>query len=315
MKTPIALIIFNRPQETQRVFDVIKAIRPEKLFIISDGPRSKDEASICNAVRSIVEKIDWSCEIQRNYSETNLGCRKRVSTGIDWIFEHADKAIILEDDCLPEPTFFSFCEELLEKYENNEKVMHISGNFFHQKNKSFVSGDSYFFSSIPHIWGWATWKRAWKRYDATMNEWPQLKESGALKSTFGNAAAYEYWSTVWDQYRAGKIDSWDGQWLFACIRNQGICINPTKNLISNIGFGTTATHTKKGSPFASMPTQPLSFPLSHPKKIEVSTTTDNFTWRQNFGINRKLSQRILGPIRRKFPSQYSSIRNLFRKKR
>lgn len=313
MKTPVALIIFNRLQETRRVFDVIRAAKPEKLFIISDGPRNKEEAVTCASVRAIVENIDWPCEVQRNYSETNLGCKKRVSTGIDWVFEHVDKAIILEDDCLPEPTFFSFCEELLERYRDDEKVMHVSGNFFHQKNKNFVSQNSYFFSSIPHIWGWATWKRAWKKYDVNMKEWSGLRKSGDLEKIFNNAAAYEYWSTIWDQYQAGKIDSWDGQWLFACIKNQGICINPTKNLISNVGFGVTATHTKKSSLFASMPTEPLSFPLSHPQKIEVNTKADDFTWRQNFGINRKLSQRILGPLRRKFPSSYATIRNLFRK--
>lgn len=313
MKTPVAFIIFNRPKETQCVFDVIKTIKPKKLFIISDGPRNKEEVLVCNEVRSIVENIDWPCEVQRNYSDTNLGCKKRVSTGIDWVFEHTDKAIILEDDCLPEPTFFPFCEELLEKYKDNEEVMHISGNFFHQKNRNFISNNSYFFSSIPHIWGWATWRRTWKKYDVAMSEWPKLKEFGKLKHIFNNEAVYEYWSTVWDQYKKDKIDSWDGQWLFACIKNKGICINPTINLVSNIGFGTDATHTKKSNLFSSIPTMPIAFPLSHPKKIEIDWVSDNFTWRQNFGINRKLSQRILGPLRRKFPYFYGIAKKLLRK--
>ena len=296
METPIAFIIFNRPKETKVVFDAIAKIKPKKLFIIADGPSN-------DATRAIVEKIDWDCDVQRNYSEVNLGCRNRVSSGLDWVFSMVDRAIILEDDCVPDPSFFDFCTELLEKYKDDTRVMHIGGNYFGKKKNQ-----SYYFSKIPHIWGWATWKRAWKLYDVDIQKWPGLKKSSALKPLFKNPAAYEYWSTIWDQYERHGIDSWDGQWFFACLSHHGLAINPYVNLVQNIGFSASATHTKVANEFANVPAQPMHFPLTHPAVV-ADDAADNVVFRNNFGIDKKLKYRLLRPIKNHFPKLYQKVKN------
>lgn len=314
MKTPVALIIFNRPEHTRCVFEAIRAARPEKLFVIADGARNEAEKEICTKTRAIIDTVDWPCVVEKNYSEHNLGCRDRVSSGITWVFERVEQAIILEDDCLPHPSFFPFCEDVLERYKDDERVMHISGNFFQQKNRRFKTTASYYTSAIPHIWGWATWRRAWQHYDVDLTQWPKLRDSGVMKEKFHNDAAFEYWERVWNQYCAGKIDSWDGQWVFACIAHDGLCINPTTNLVSNIGFGTQATHTKtSGSIFANTPTQEMTFPLTHPATLEINRHADVFTHRQNFGVDEKIRHRLLRPIKAVFPKQYWVVRNLFKK--
>ncbi len=313
MKTPIILIIFNRPQETRKVIDSLRLIKPEKLYVIADGPRTPGELSLCEATRAVMETIDWECDIQKKYSEKNLGCGINVSSGITWAFEHEEQAIILEDDCLPNPTFFPFCNELLERYKNDETVMHISGNFFQQKNRAFKESASYYASILPHIWGWATWKRAWKKYDFNLTQWPEIKKTGSLKSWFKNPAAYEYWSGIWDQYYTQKINIWDAQWVFACAANRGICINPTVNLVSNIGYGTSATNTKTLDESANIPTKEISFPLIHPQTLIINRQADEFTARKNFGIDDTVLHRALRPIKNMFPNTYWKLRNLFRK--
>jgi hypothetical protein len=205
-------------------------------------------------------------------------------------------------------------DELLEKYKDDEKIMHIGGNFFQHRNKKFNCKDSYYFSTIPHIWGWASWSRAWKFYDSDIKIWPKIKSDGSLRKTLSDPAVYEYWETVWDGYYNHMVPSWDGQWTLALMLKNGLSITPTKNLVTNIGFGPNAMQTKdENSIFANMPLEPMYFPLIHPKNIEINKQADDFTWKQNFGVNRYWKQRLLGPIRRNFPSIYKPIRNLFKK--
>jgi hypothetical protein len=313
MKTPIAFIIFNRPKQAKLVFEAIRAARPETLLVIADGPRSEDERAVCQVTRDIISEVDWKCEVRKNYSEKNLGCRKRVSSGLDWVFQEVDRAIILEDDCLPDPSFFQFCEKLLERYKDDGQIMSIGGNFFQQKNKSFNCSDSYYFSILPHIWGWATWRRAWLKYDVDLARWPEIKKQKTLESYFNNPGAYEYWSHVWDQYYNKRIDSWDGQWFFACAVNKGVCINPNVNLVSNIGFGEKATHTRSSSEFSKIPVGTMQFPLCHPEKIAVNRVSDKFTFQQIFGIDKKMRYRFLRPFKTRFPEFYQSLRRLFGK--
>lgn len=318
MKTPVVLIIFNRPEETQKVFNAIRVARPETLLVIADGPRTdknhSNEIELCNKTKAILEQVDWPCKVLKNYSERNIGCRARLSTGLKWVFEQVDRAIVFEADCLPDQSFFQFCEELLEKYKDDDEIMHISGNFFQHRNKKFSSKDSYYYSILPHIWGWATWRRAWKHYDSDIKSWPKVKASGELKSKLTDPAVYEYWETVWDGYYNHTVPSWDGQWTYACLMNNGISITPTSNLVTNIGFGPNAMQTKDvNSIFANIPLVPMKFPLTHPEKISVNKIADNFTWRQNFGINRKFRQRILGPIRRSFPKTYYLFKKLLKR--
>ena len=313
MKSPVVFIIFNRPAETSIVFDAIKKAKPPTLFIVADGPRTENETLLCNSTRSVVEQIDWPCKVMRNYSDKNLGCKIRVSSGLDWVFEQTDKAIILEDDCVPDQSFFNYCDFLLDFYQDSEEVMHVSGNFFHQNNPKFHETTSYFFSKIPHIWGWATWSRAWKRYDVNLNKWPELKKDGVLIKKFNNNGAYEYWSAIWDQYYNNQIDSWDGQWFFACLSNDGVCINPTKNLVSNIGFSQSATHSKSLNQFSNIERIPISFPISGPESRTVNKYYDDHTFQSNFGIDKTLFYRILRPFKNSFPRLFTKIKNVQRR--
>lgn len=265
MKTPVALIIFKRPDATKKVFEKIRKIKPQTLLIIADGPRSKEEKELCRVTRNIVEKIDWNCTVLRNYSEINLGVRKRISSGLEWIFSKVDRAIILEDDCIPHLTFFRFCEELLEYYQDDERVMSISGNNLQpEKNKINYS---YYFSHNFHLWGWATWKRAFKHYDIDMKFWPEVKSTNLLNSLLRNKSEIRFWTRNFDQVYDKKIDAWGYRWVFSCWLQNGLCILPSTNLVTNIGFDQSATHTKFKTKFSHIPSKGINFPLNHPAYI------------------------------------------------
>lgn len=313
MKTPITFIIFNRPKQTKAVIDALRHIKPEKLYVVADGPRNPEEQTACEAARAIIDTIDWNCEVKKKYSDINLGCGFNESRGLDWVFAQEEITIILEDDCLPHPSFFPFCTELLEKYKDDKRVMHISGNFFNQKNKKFKDRNSYFASILPHVWGWATWKRAWHKYDYELTQWPKEKEDGTLIPWFDNPAGYEYWSMVWDQYRKDRVNNYDARWVFTCMINKGICLNPTVNLITNIGFDELATHTKIPDESANIPTVEMRFPLKHPENLKINRQADAFVYRQNFGVDEKILHRALRPIKNHFPKTYWKVRNLFQK--
>ena len=275
LKTPVAFLVFNRPDTTKRVFEEIRRAQPPKLLVVADGPRADKpgEAEKCMATRAIIQQVDWPCEVLTNYSDVNLGCKLRISSGLDWIFETAPEAIILEDDCLPHPTFFRFCEELLEKYRDDERVMMISGDNFQFGRKR--TNNSYYFSHYTHIWGWASWRRAWKHYDVDMKLWPEIKQGAWIIDRLENKRSAKYWANVFDQVYKGNIATWDFQWLFACWLQSGTTILPNVNLISNIGFGSEATHTSINSPFANLRREPMLFPLRHPPFMMRDTIADS----------------------------------------
>lgn len=276
LDTAVAFIIFNRPETTSKVFAEIAKAQPSKLYIIADGPRPNraDDINNCSAARAIVENVDWECEVYKNYSEINLGCRRRVSSGIDWVFAHVEQAIILEDDCVPDQSFFQFCEELLDRYKDVPKVMHISGVTFSSEKEVSLSRD-YSFSRYPHVWGWATWRRAWQYYDVEMNSWTKSGNKSAILKNFTHLNERDFWKRNWDLIVQGQIDTWDYQWVFACIANEGFCIRPSTNLISNIGFHESATHTKNAdSPLSKLPRQSVVFPLKHPVIYTVDVRGD-----------------------------------------
>ena len=281
--TPIAFIIFNRPDTTKRVFAEIAKVRPKSLYVISDGPRTDKlgEKELVDESRAIIDQIDWDCEVFTNYSEINLGCKKRVSSGVDWVFEHVDKAIILEDDCLPEPSFFVFCQEMLERYRDDTSVAMITGDNFQNGIKRGEA--DYYFTKYAHIWGWATWRRAWEKYDVSLTKWPELKEDRIFwKDLSLNSSERVYWQRIFQQVYDGKIDTWDYQWTFACWVNRMASVIPNRNLISNIGFGVNATHTIGASEYANMTTSPMKFPLKHPALVQVDTQADQYTARGMF---------------------------------
>lgn len=261
--TPIALFIYKRPEETQKVFAEIAKIRPRTLLIVADGPKSDAEKDATETARAVTERIDWDCNVIRHYAPENMGCRSRMASGIDWVFEQVEEAIILEDDCIPEPSFFHFCSELLLKYRSEPYVGAILGT-------SFVSAYSqpydYFFSRYFTVaWGWASWRRSWQHYDVTMASWPTSKESGLLFDVWQHPDLVSYWSSLLDRTYYGEIDTWDYQWFYSWWKSDLLNIVPAKNLISNIGFGANATHAQTTiDKVANLKTYPVSFPLREP---------------------------------------------------
>ncbi|HEX2092493.1 MAG TPA: hypothetical protein VHG28_08840 [Longimicrobiaceae bacterium] len=280
--TPIALLVFNRPEQTRRVFAEVAKVRPRKLLIVADGPRSNvpGEVERCAEVRGIVEAVDWECTVLRHYADLNLGCRRRVSSGLDWVFSQCEEAIILEDDCLPHPTFFRFCEDLLDRFRDNERVMMISGDSFYvsPSREPF----SYRFSRYNFIWGWASWRRAWRHYDVSLSSWPALRETDWLRRITGSRASARYWRRTFDQVYRGEIDTWDYQWMFASWKADGMAVIPTVNLVTNIGFGEGATHTGGESRLANLPASAMEFPLRHPRSSAPDHRADRIVADQVF---------------------------------
>lgn len=264
MKTPVVLIVFNRPEPTKRVFEAIRAVRPEKLFVVADGPRPDrpGEAEKCAATRAVADDVDWDCEVVRVFSDSNMGCKARVASGISRAFESVDRAIILEDDCVASPSFFRYCGELLERYADDERVMVVSGDN-HLFGKAAVEG-SYYFSRYAHMWGWATWRRAWALCDIEMRRWPEVRKLGLLDQYFHRRSERYYWDSLLHYVYEGNIDTWDYQWVFSIWANNGLCAVPARNLVKNIGFNADATHTKSDSAYAGLEAEELDFPLAHP---------------------------------------------------
>jgi hypothetical protein len=255
---------------TERVFAKIADARPRKLLVIADGPRANHpgEAQKCAAARAVIDRVDWPCEVLKNYSDPNLGCGCRPATGISWVFEQVEEAIILEDDCVPHPTFFRFCEVLLEKFRYDQRIMHIAGNNFQFRQQH--TPYSYFFSRHNHCWGWASWRRAWQYFDMGVNLWPALRDTSWLQEIIEEPRAIQYWQRMFEQAYvcAGEVDYWDYQWTFACWAQNGLSILPDTPLISNIGFGEEATHTKRvNDRRAYLETAEIVFPLRHPPYI------------------------------------------------
>jgi hypothetical protein len=284
-KTPVAFLIFNRPETTARVFTEIAMARPPKLLVVADGPRPDrpGEAERCATARAIIKQVNWDCEVLTNFSEANLGCKRRVSSGIDWVFEQVEEAIILEDDCLPDPTFFRFCQELLERYRYDQRIGMIGGvNFQFGRRRNH---DSYYFSKYVHIWGWASWRDRWAgSYDVTMAKWPRIRDEGWLADMVGNAHEAAYWQKIFERVHRGEIDTWDYQWVFANWLEGRMSILPTVNIITNIGFDKNATHTTVASDLANLAREPICFPLTHPLGIFTNIQADKFSEHKCFRV-------------------------------
>ena len=267
-QTPVVLIAFNRPQTTRKVFEAIAAIRPAKLLLIADGPRASKEGEkdLCTQVRTIIKSVDWPCELLTNFSDQNLGCRERVVTGLNWVFSLVEEAIILEDDCLPHPSFFQFCQEMLKRYRGDSRIGMISGNSFVEAGSDWPF--SYYFSRAFHIWGWATWRTAWQRYDPDITSWPEAKKYGMLSEFVDESRYIRHWTEVLDKMYAGTgPNTWDFQWAYTNMANNTLSIVPTVNLVENIGFGPEATHTIDPHTDPRMSGDAIEFPLNHPATV------------------------------------------------
>ena len=266
VSSPVLMLVFNRPLETQKTFDVIRSVKPARLYIAADGPRPgrEDDLLNCEAVRQVALTVDWPCELTTLFREENLGCKKAVSGAISWFFENEEQGIIIEDDIIADPGFFRFCDELLELYKDNSGIMAISASNY--VPKELLTNDSYYFSRYPHIWGWASWRRAWRLYDVEMSRWETLRESDwLLKVGDGNRDFERYWKKLFDRTSRGEINTWDYQWLYTCWSNNGLAILPRVNLSENIGFDQNATHTSGGVGWiGNLKAGEIHFPLIHP---------------------------------------------------
>jgi hypothetical protein len=269
LKTPVAFFIYRRLETTIKVLEEIRKVKPVKLYLVADGPKSDDEIIECQNTRNSIDKIiDWDCKLIKLYSDTNLGCAKRIQTGLDYVFENEEMAIILEDDTLPDSSFFNFCEELLERYKDDMRVAHISGCNLHSNAVNFK--ESYCFSSIVNIWGWATWKRAWLNYDINMPSWEKESKESFLshwcpdrKSREGIRKMFELHCNNEDPW------TWDSQWVYACWKMNGLSVIPSKNLVSNLGIGPDASNTKQNIRINMFPftIERMTYPLDHPSVI------------------------------------------------
>ncbi len=279
METPILFLIFNRPDTTHRVFDEIKQQQPKYLYVAADGPRNnrKNEFEYCEQTRAIIEEIDWDCDVKTLFRDHNLGCGKAVSSAITWFFENVEQGIILEDDCLPHPDFFKYCEELLDLYKDNEGVMLISGDNF---QKGIKRGEaSYYFSAYPHIWGWASWRRAWNKYDFLLKNYSSKEFKVTLKHYFPLWTERQLWLDRFLLIKKQAINTWDYQFIFTIWENKGLAILPNVNLISNIGFHGNSTHTNDPNHiYANIPSQNI-IPLNHPLVIERNLTADEYFYK------------------------------------
>ena len=274
-KNPILIVVFNRPEIVGKTFEAIKKSKPKKIYVFADGPRKSVDTDKfnCKKTREIFnEKVDWDCEIITNYNENNLGCQLAVSSALKWFFLNEKQGIIFDDDCVASLSFFRFCDELLEKFKNDEKILLISGNNYFKKKNEY----SYFASKNPCFYGWATWKRSWKNYDPKMRDWPKLKEKKWINDIFKDKSSRYYWTKVFDETYSGKKNTWDYQWWYLSLKNNSITLRPSRNLVQHIGSGKDSTHIKSKHFRDYFEPLEIDFPLKHPEELKVFDIHDAY---------------------------------------
>ncbi|MEM9474852.1 MAG: glycosyltransferase family 2 protein [Pseudomonadota bacterium] len=283
LNSPVLFLVFNRPETTARVFEAIRVAKPARLYVACDGPRAEKngEAAIVAQVQEIATAVDWPCELHTLFRKENLGCKYAVSSAIDWFFGKEPSGIILEDDCLPNQSFFRFCEEILARYETNSRIMSVTGSNI-TKDVTFEE-DSYF-SIYPLMWGWATWARSWKMYDRELLSWPKTDKRNLLKAIHpSNVAARIVWRRIFETTYRGYVDTWDFQWIYSCWKEGGLTVAPSQNLVSNIGFSADATHTTEMDPMLSeLPLRELPQQIGSPVAISSHKKADRYTGRYWF---------------------------------
>jgi hypothetical protein len=296
-KSPVLFLVFNRVDTMKKVFDSIRSYQPDRLYIAADGPRKEKpgETEVCSEVREFITgAIDWPCEVKTLFREDNLGCKNAVSSAITWFFDNEEEGIILEDDCLPHPDFFIFCDTLLEYHRNNEQVMIISGNNF-QDGKKWGEA-SYYYSRFSHIWGWAGWRRAWKKYSTEMEQLEAFGRDHVIYNLFGHRRIEKYFLNKFRLVRNNQINTWDYQWQYTVWANGGLSILPNMNLVQNIGIGeANATHTSKFSSADSSATSSLGS-LTHPLFQVSELDADLHTAFSQFVFSLKKVRRMLNNL-------------------
>lgn len=267
LNTPVAVCIFNRPDLTELVFRAIAQAKPRQLFVFADGPRSPVEAELCARARAVTEKVDWDCDVKYDFSDVNFGCRRRYASGVDLVFSEVDEAIFLEDDCVPDLTFFPFCEVMLERYRDDTRVMMVSGSNYLERWKQ--DRQSYHFSHFGSVWGWAAWKRSWKLYDITMASWGDEEVKARIRDLLSDEEVFAFLARRFDRLYAdpGDRHSWDLPWVFSRLAQAGLTVVPAVNLIANLGNA-------DGTRLPQAQTAPMPFPLRFQADVAVDRAYD-----------------------------------------
>lgn len=309
MKTPLLLLIYNRPEVTKVLFNKIKKIKPKIIYIAADGPKENDQNDLerCEKVRNIFNKIDWNCKIHKRYNKKNYGCRNSIIQSINWFFKKEKYGIILEDDCIPSTDFFWLSKILLKKYEKNNKVFCISGSNY-LKNFQKVN-NSYYFSKYPHCWGWATWRRAWKKNEPNIKFWPKFKNSLDWRDINNNMIEHKYWNKIFDKCYKGKFNSWAYPWTLSVWKNKGLTIIPKKNLVKNIGYGSDSTNSIFRNINDIYKVKKIERKIKHPKIIKSDLKKDNFVFDSHYkGKNYLYPYRIVFLIRKFISNPFNFIK-------
>lgn len=245
--TPVLILIFNRPEKTKQLIRALEKVKPKYLYISADGPRPArpDEIALCEEARKAAQQVSWNCEIKTRFLEQNAGCKQAVSSGISWFFEQEQEGIILEDDCIPTPSFFSFAERMLSVFRTDSRVLQINGSMFLGESSLQSLSEGAYLSRIPHVWGWATWRRAWSLYDGDMSDLGRVIQAHHLRSLFSRRAHARFWERLFIHVKEKQIDSWAIPWAYSVMSQRGLCVAPRANLVQNIGFDAEATHTSQ----------------------------------------------------------------------
>jgi len=303
-KLPILITIFNRPETTRRLVEALAKVRPEVIYVIADGARKEKagETEKCTATRKIFDEIGWPCIVHKKFFDDNHGCDPTIEAGVNWLFENEETGIILEDDCVPDPTFFTFAAEMLEKYKDDTRVMHINGSNF--QNDAIRGDGSYYFSRYSHSWGWATWRRAWQKYESKLKTFPEFTRSGSLDNIVQKPAENKFWLSFFKKIYEGKFPFWDSRWTYSIWSSGGTCITPNQNLIDNIGWGSDATHTGKEKLLRNRPVAPMAR-IVHPSKMKTDEDADEYTFYNYY--YRNFWQKASYKLQKTFKSKFSKI--------
>lgn len=306
LSTAALFLVFNRPEQTAAAFQAVRSARPPRLYVAADGPRpaKAGEVLACEEVRRIATQVDWPCTVSTLFRDRNLGCKRAVSEAITWFFAHEERGIVLEDDCVPHPDFFPFCEALLDRYADDERVLAITGNNFQQGRRRGEA--SYYFSRYFHCWGWASWRRAWQLYQRDMPFWEQWRGSPAWLDALPDPLERSYWTEVLDRVYQQEIDTWDYQWTASIWFNGGLVATPNANLVDNIGFGGGGTHTKRRA-YGGAPKAVGLGPITHPLAVERDAAADHFTFVAHHG-GRRWTRKLPRPLRQALRRLLAAIR-------
>lgn len=289
MKAPLVFLTFNRPEATERGLHVIRQYRPNELYLVSDGPREGNacDQELVQRTRDVLDSVDWPCTVVRDYSAVNLGAGRRVASGLDNAFAAYEHAIVLEDDLVADDSFFSFCESMLERYADDERVMHVNGSGYPLAKTP--GGASYRFSKLNLCWGWASWRRAWQRFQFDLGALDRDLVMRRIDQAFPNNKQANYWKNIFQYTHEHSHDIWDFQWVFAMTLHRGLAVTPTSNLVLNTGFTPEATNTPTMPHwYADMTLQSLSHAgaLVHPRKVDVDWDYDTYVMNRVF-LNRR----------------------------